>query len=224
MDLLCLLIPRICQQFGGLVKFIIGGDGPKKIDLEQMRENYRLQDQVKLLGSIPFKDTPSVLQQGHIFLNCSLTEAFCMAIVEAASCGLLVVSTNVGGIPEVLPKDLIRLSAPSVEGLVSALSKAIEDIHSGLDTAYFHDTVKNLYCWGDVAKRTEAVYKEAINSPRLPLIESLRRYYGTGVYAGKFGCVLVTMNAIYLSFLEWFLPKNEVVQPVTDPIKGINLY
>jgi phosphatidylinositol glycan class A protein len=39
--------------------------------------------------------------QGHIFLNASLTEAFCIAIVEAAACGLLVVSTRVGGVPEV---------------------------------------------------------------------------------------------------------------------------
>jgi phosphatidylinositol N-acetylglucosaminyltransferase subunit A len=224
MDLLCQLIPKICQQFGRCVKFIIGGDGPKKIDLEQMREDHRLHDQVKLLGSVPFKDIPSVLQQGHIFLNCSLTEAFCMAIVEAASCGLLVVSTNVGGIPEVLPKDLIRLSTPSVEGLVSSLSKAIEDIRNGLDTSYFHDTVKNLYCWEDVARRTEAIYKEAINSPRLPLIESLRRYYGCGDYAGKFACAKVTINAIYLTFLEWFQPRNEIEQPLSKPINGINLY
>jgi hypothetical protein len=27
------------------------------------------------------------LNSGHIFLNTSLTEAFCMAIVEAAACG-----------------------------------------------------------------------------------------------------------------------------------------
>lgn len=39
--------------------------------------------------------------QGHIFVNASLTEAFCIAIVEAAAAGLLVVSTRVGGVPEV---------------------------------------------------------------------------------------------------------------------------
>ena len=39
--------------------------------------------------------------QGDIFINASLTEAFCMAIVEAAAVGLLVVSTSVGGVPEV---------------------------------------------------------------------------------------------------------------------------
>ena len=81
-----------------------------------------------------------VLVQGDIFLNTSLTEAFCMAIVEAASCGyvlvdffllnkrirgalhvfsffsLQVVSTRVGGVPEVLPGDMIKLAEPSVAG------------------------------------------------------------------------------------------------------------
>ncbi len=38
--------------------------------------------------------------RGQVFLNASLTEAFCMAIVEAAAAGLLVVSTAVGGVPE----------------------------------------------------------------------------------------------------------------------------
>ena len=54
--------------------------------------------------------------RGDIFVNCSLTEAFCIAIVEAASCGLLVVSTKVGGVPEVLPDDLILLAEPTTEG------------------------------------------------------------------------------------------------------------
>lgn len=45
---------------------------------------------VRLLGALDHKDVRDVLVQGHIFLNTSLTEAFCMAIVEGASCGLQV--------------------------------------------------------------------------------------------------------------------------------------
>ena len=52
-----------------------------------MREQHILQDRVVLLGSLPQSQIRDVLVQGHIFLNTSLTEAFCIAIVEAASCG-----------------------------------------------------------------------------------------------------------------------------------------
>jgi len=41
--------------------------------------------------------------RGHIYLHPSLTEAFGAVLVEAASCGLYVVCTEVGGIPEALP-------------------------------------------------------------------------------------------------------------------------
>ncbi|MCP9263769.1 Phosphatidylinositol N-acetylglucosaminyltransferase subunit A [Dirofilaria immitis] len=76
-----------------------------------------------------------VLVQGQIFLNTSLTEAFCMSIVEAASCGLHVVSTRVGGIPEVLPEEFIMLVEPEPEYLSDALLKVIRLRESGRLTA-----------------------------------------------------------------------------------------
>ena len=54
------------------------------------------------MGELSHSDVrEKLLVNGDIFLNTSLTEAFCMAIVEAVACGLTVVSTKVGGIPEV---------------------------------------------------------------------------------------------------------------------------
>ena len=121
-DLLVSVIPRICNMYFN-VKFIIGidfltvvGDGQKRVDLEQMREQFVLEDRVTLMGALPHHEIRNYLAQGHIFLNTSLTEAFCIAIVEAASCGLLVVSTEVGGIPEVLPKNMIVFAQPNPDG------------------------------------------------------------------------------------------------------------
>jgi phosphatidylinositol glycan class A protein len=60
-----------------------------------------LRGRVALAGAVPHEAARDFLLRGHVFVNTSLTEAFCMAIVEAACCGLLVVSTRVGGVPEV---------------------------------------------------------------------------------------------------------------------------
>lgn len=51
-----------------------------------------------------------------------------MAIVEAASCGLQVVSTRVGGIPEVLPPNLIHLTDATVDALYRGLLTAIQKL------------------------------------------------------------------------------------------------
>ncbi|XP_021101017.1 phosphatidylinositol N-acetylglucosaminyltransferase subunit A isoform X2 [Heterocephalus glaber] len=121
-DLLCGIIPELCQKYQNL-NFIIGGEGPKRIILEEVRERYQLHDRVHLLGALQHKDVRNVLVQGHIFLNTSLTEAFCMAIVEAASCGLQVYELVLK--EDVLPMDkrLDRLISHcgSVTGHIFAL-------------------------------------------------------------------------------------------------------
>ncbi|KAJ2819921.1 Phosphatidylinositol N-acetylglucosaminyltransferase GPI3 subunit, partial [Coemansia sp. 'formosensis'] len=166
-DLLVVAVPRICQLYPR-VRFVIGGDGPKRIDLEQMRERFMLQDRVELLGSVKAADVRNVLVRGDIFLNTSLTEAFCIAIVEAASCGLLVVSTKVGGIPEVLPRYMITFAAPEEDDIVEALSQAIARVddrpnHPELSPQWFHSQVKKMYSWHNVAERTERVYRQIID-------------------------------------------------------------
>lgn len=94
-NLLTAIIPKICQQKSN-VRFLIGGDGPKFLDLEQMREKYFLQERVKLIGAVKHEEVRNVMIQGDIYLHPSLTEAFGTVLVEAASCGLYVVTTRVG--------------------------------------------------------------------------------------------------------------------------------
>ncbi|SPP74898.1 phosphatidylinositol N-acetylglucosaminyltransferase subunit A [Drosophila guanche] len=123
-DLLAGVIPRFKNTHN--VNFIIVGDGPKRDLLEEIREKTNMQDRVEILGAVDHVKVRDVLVRGHIFVNTSLTEAYCMAIVEAASCGLQVVSTSVGGIPEVLPKSLILLAEPDIDAIHSAILVAID--------------------------------------------------------------------------------------------------
>jgi phosphatidylinositol glycan class A protein len=58
-DLLVAVIPRICAIHPA-ARFIIAGDGPKFLALEQMREKYMLQDKVEMLGSIRHEEVRDV--------------------------------------------------------------------------------------------------------------------------------------------------------------------
>lgn len=68
-----------------------------------------------------------------------------MAIVEAASCGLQVVSTKVGGIPEVLPNELITLTEPNVDSVFNGLLMAIAR-HKAYRKQQTTTTTTNGYC------------------------------------------------------------------------------
>ena len=50
-----------------------------------------------------------------------MTEAFGIAILEAACAGLYVVSTRVGGVPEVLPEEMISFANPEEDGMLKLI-------------------------------------------------------------------------------------------------------
>ncbi|CAN0829044.1 Phosphatidylinositol N-acetylglucosaminyltransferase subunit A [Linum grandiflorum] len=212
-DLLVEVIPEVCRLYPN-VRFIVGGDGPKRVRLEEMREKHSLQDRVEMLGAVPHASVRSVLVSGHIFLNSSLTEAFCIAILEAASCGLLTVSTRVGGVPEVLPDDMIVLAQPDPTDMVQAIKKAISLLPE-IDPQVMHERMKKLYDWHDVAKRTEIVYDRALKCPNQPFLGRLSRYLSCGSWAGKLFCLVMIID-----FLMWRLlklwQKEEDIDKVPD--------
>ncbi len=219
-DLLVAIIPRICALHSN-VKFIVAGSGPKAIDLEQMRERHMLQDRVEMLGPIRHEDVRDVMIRGHIYLHASLTEAFGTVIVEAASCGLYVVCTRVGGVPEVLPSHMTVFSRPEEDDLVAATSKAIAAIR-GRKVRYekFHEQVRRMYSWTDVAARTEHVYDLCCKHAPRSLIERLKKYYGCGVWAGKLFCIVVALDFLILAMLSWLWPDTSIDIAPRWPEKG----
>ena len=213
MDLLAGLIPKICSKHSN-VNFAIGGDGPKRILLEEVREKFCLQDRVILFGNLCQTQVKDLLIQGDIFLNTSLTEAFCMAILEAASCGLQVVSTNVGGIPEVLPPHLIRLADPNITSLESALEEAIAFCSTGKPYGIWegHNTLKNVYTWRNIAQRTERVYQSISKDCQRCFNSRLMNYLMVASVAGKIYCLLMIFDTIILLLLDFFFPRKHIDQ------------
>ncbi|XP_057320150.1 phosphatidylinositol N-acetylglucosaminyltransferase subunit A-like [Microplitis mediator] len=207
-DLLAQIIPKICSRHQD-VQFLIGGDGPKRWLIEEIRERNLLQHRVTLLGSLEHSQVRHVLNKGHIFLNTSLTEAYCMAIVEAASCGLQVVSTEVGGIPEVLPPELIYLVEPKVDALVEALEQAIADYKSGniICPYQVHDKIVSIYNWFNITKRTEIIYDSVHREGKKTIGEQLANYLSSGVLPYL---LMVSLCYIVLQILEYFVPRKYI--------------
>ena len=231
-DLLIAAIPRILASEPN-VRFVIAGSGPKAIDLEQMLERHVLQDRVELLGPVRHEEVRDVMVRGHIYLHPSLTEAFGTVIVEAASCGLYVVCTRVGGIPEVLPQEMTVFAKPEEDDLVAATRRAIQQLRDNrVRTETFHDQVRSMYSWTNVAARTERVYdgitgalaekdfygdhlngrwsaaRPGIQS--FALIDRLKRYYGCGIWAGKLFCICVVIDYLIWVFLELCAPRASI--------------
>ncbi|KAJ7353784.1 hypothetical protein OS493_032369 [Desmophyllum pertusum] len=191
MDLLAGILPIMCANHSD-IQFIIGGDGPKRALLEDVCEQCKLQDRVQLLGKLEHENVRDVLVQ--------------------ASCGLQVVSTRVGGVPEVLPSDMIKMAEPSVKSLVVALERAVQDARDSrfVSPHVAHERIRTMYTWKNVARRTERVYDLVSTVPHVSFDERLRRLYHCGRVAGKIFCILAVIDLFILWFLEWLLPRKNI--------------
>lgn len=181
-----------------------------------------LQERVALLGRIDLDEVPKFLKQGSIYLNTSLTEAFCISIIEAAAVGLVVVSTRVGGIPEVLPKDMMRLADPNANSLQAAVESAIDDVIRGDPSipppSECHDRIRAMYSWDNVAERTETAYNRALLNP-VPSFRDLLmfKYRHCGFFSRVLMVSLVLLNFIIALLCRWFSPVQRPIHNEAKP-------
>jgi len=81
-------------------KLILVGDGPDRSECEMLARQLKLTDKVKFLGKQD--GLVEILTASDVFLIPSQSESFGLAALEAMSCGIPVVSSSVGGLPELV--------------------------------------------------------------------------------------------------------------------------
>jgi len=81
-------------------KLILVGDGPDRSECERLSRQLDLCDNVKFLGKQD--GLVEILSSSDLFLIPSQSESFGLAALEAMACGLPVISSSVGGLPELV--------------------------------------------------------------------------------------------------------------------------
>jgi L-malate glycosyltransferase len=79
-------------------KLILVGDGPDRSQCEILCREFGIQDHVRFLGKQI--DVIHILAAADIFLMPSQSESFGLSALEAMACGVPVISSSVGGLPE----------------------------------------------------------------------------------------------------------------------------
>ena len=80
-------------------KLIMIGDGPERIQAEQLCRKLNISDRVKFMGKL--KSVEEFMSISDLFLLPSETESFGLVALEAMASGVSVISSNSGGLSEV---------------------------------------------------------------------------------------------------------------------------
>jgi len=93
---------KVHKKIDKNIFLLIGGSGPMFKDLDALIIELEMQDYVKLLGDIQREKLPEYFNSLDIYVQSSMTESMPISIKEAMACGLPIISTDVGGIPELI--------------------------------------------------------------------------------------------------------------------------
>ena len=97
---------------------------------ERMAHEMGLAEQVKFTGYVTGKEREDYFRKASILCMCSYEEGFPMVVLEAWANGICMVTTPVGGLPDVLEegKNALVFDFGDWQGLASCLDNLIQDL------------------------------------------------------------------------------------------------
>ncbi len=113
------------KQSGRRVSATIAGEGPDAGELRAQAERCGVSDQVRFVG---FRPAREAFAMGRILAIPSRAESLPYIVLEAAAAGMPIISTNVGGIPEIFGAHAPHLIASdNMQALIEAIGTALDD-------------------------------------------------------------------------------------------------
>jgi len=148
-------IPKILKHTDA--HFVFAGTGKNNINIPD--------DRCTFLGYVDYLKMPYLYSLSDIFILSSLYENFPISVLESMSSGTATISTNVGGVPEIIKDHENGLLIPSKDSdaIASSVITLAEDRDNRKKLSReARKDVENNFDWKIVSKVTRKAYESAI--------------------------------------------------------------
>ena len=145
-------------------KLTLAGEGPERSSLENLVGTLGLNDSVHFAGRLPREQVARLLQSARVLLNPSTADNSPNSLIEAMAAGVPIVSTAVGGVPQLCRPDREALLVAS--GDTDAMAAALLRLHR--DEALRRQLIDagvrraNEFTWSAVWPQLQRCYADAI--------------------------------------------------------------
>jgi len=160
------LLLALSQMNLNNVELLIVGTGNFENDLKGLSAKFNLDETISFYGYCDNNKLPELYSDADIFVLPSLTESFGIVFAEAMACGLPIIGTTAGGIPEVVRNGENGILVPpgNVNKLKNALVMLINDKElrkkSGEKSI---EIVQENFTWDKIARDYLRIYKKCLN-------------------------------------------------------------
>lgn len=122
--------PQVLRNYPNAQLVIIGnGNGAYTDALQRLANELGISMYVKFVGYIPNQALPQWYRAADVFVLPSIHEGFGVVCVEAMACGIPLVGTNTGGVPDIVREFECGLLVPpkDIEALAEAICQVLAE-------------------------------------------------------------------------------------------------
>jgi glycosyltransferase involved in cell wall biosynthesis len=162
------VIIQACAQPEKLpVELSIVGTGPYEEELRDYVKAFGMEDRVRFLGYVSNHELPMLYERMDAFVLPSETESFGLVFTEAMSCGLPILASDIGGIPETVRHGIDGLLCPpghpellrhNIEAMIANRDSRIRMGQAGRQRVLDH------YTWHRIAAQYLDTYTSVLSS------------------------------------------------------------
>lgn len=131
-DFLLYAVRDLLRSTRTRIRLVMVGSGPGRERTETLAQRLEIRDACTFAGSVPYSKMPEYFRSADCFVLPSIAtpewqEQFGMSLIEAMSCGLPVIGTYSGAIPEVIGESGLLCQPNDFVSLASALERLMDD-------------------------------------------------------------------------------------------------
>ena len=155
-----ILIETVFQLKDAAPLIYLIGDGPLRKKLEALVERLEMEDKIKLVGAVPHNDVATWLNAADFFYLPSQREGCPVVVHESLACGVPVIATAVGAIPDLIRDDRYGLlcEPDNVDAFADIMKKAMSmKWDRNVISSYGRQ-----FTWDKMARETVKIYKSIL--------------------------------------------------------------
>jgi len=163
-------IPTLIQAFSNLIKrvpgyelVIAGRKGWNYQEIFMTVQRYSLHKSVRFIDYIPHLDLPALYCSAELFVYPSWYEGFGLPPLEAMQCGIPVIVSDRGSLPEVVGPGGCMVKPDDPSSLAEAMEAFLKDSSLKKEQISYNLYRTKQFSWEKCARETISVYKKGLN-------------------------------------------------------------
>jgi glycosyltransferase involved in cell wall biosynthesis len=154
---------RLLRQYPELELLVVGKPRPGG-ETEKLLRKLQLSDKVQFVSGITTKRLIEYYAEATLVVVPSVYEGFGLPAGEAMACGVPVVSTSGGALPEVVGEAGVQVPVRNVQALVTEISALLDDPDRRQRMAIAgRERIVEKFCWHVTARRMTHYYYQVLD-------------------------------------------------------------